>query len=139
MASWRKTKKAWQCIHKHESEPFLVTDDPYPIYNQEEYCKIDKYDYTWCNRADCDYTICEYCKSFRGSIAMNRKKRQFEKEWKADVKFWNHCERACKQHGLTPEEYYKKFYYKKEYSLDNLLIPFSTETAKKTGLWNSLI
>lgn len=46
MASWRKRKKAWECIYKHESKPFMVTDDPYPIYNQEEYCKIGKYDWT---------------------------------------------------------------------------------------------
>lgn len=110
MASWRKRKKAWDCIYKYESKPFMVTDDPYPIYNQGEYCKIGKYDYTWCNRADCDYTICDHCKSFKGSIEMNRKKREFDKTCKADEKFWNHCERAGKQHGLTAEEYFDKFY-----------------------------
>jgi hypothetical protein len=111
MASWRKTKKAWQCIHKNESEWFLVTDDPYPIYNQEEYCKIGKYDYTWRNRSECDYNICDKCKCFKGSIAMNRMKRQIDKECKKDEKFFHHCERAGKQHGLTGQEYYVKFYY----------------------------
>lgn len=41
---------------------------------------------------------------------MNRKKREFEKECKEQEKFWKHCERACKQHGLTAEEYFDKFY-----------------------------
>lgn len=124
MASWRKTKKAWQCVHKYEGERFLVTDDPYPIYNQEEYCKIGKYDYTWCNRSGCDYNICDKCKCFKGSIAMNKKKRKMEKDFKEHEKFWNHCDRAGKQHGLTGDEYFKKFYYEGDYSLDNLLIPF---------------
>jgi hypothetical protein len=118
MASWRKRKKAYDCVHRYESERFLVTDDPYPIYNQEEYCKIGKYDFTWCNRADCDYTICEHCKCFKGSRAMNRKKNEVDKEIKEKMKFWSHCERACKQHGITPEEYADKFYFVSDDPID---------------------
>ncbi|WP_296864852.1 hypothetical protein [uncultured Methanobrevibacter sp.] len=110
MANWRKTKKAYRCIYQYESGPFLVTDDPYPIYNTEEYCKLGKYDFTWCDRINCDYTICSKCKSFKGSVAMNRKTREVKKRIRKEEQFWNHCARAGKQHGLTADEYFDKFY-----------------------------
>ena len=42
----RKRKKAYDCAH-HVYKDVFVTDDPYPIHNTEDYCKLGKYDNTW--------------------------------------------------------------------------------------------
>ena len=42
----RKRKKAYDCSH-HVYDNFLVTDDPYPIYNTDDYCKLGKFNNTW--------------------------------------------------------------------------------------------
>jgi len=119
MASWRKTKKAFDCSRHYVGPLFIVTDDPYPIYNKEDYCTVGKFNFTW-DSYDSEYP-CEKCKRFKGSIDMNRKQRKLEKEYKRNMKFWNHCERAGKQHGLTGDEYFKKFYYEGDCPFDNLL------------------
>ena len=41
---------------------------------------------------------------------MNRKQIELEKEYKRNMKFWNHCEKSGRQHGLTGEEYFEKYY-----------------------------
>lgn len=42
----RLRKKAYECSHLFVGEDFLVTDDPYPIYNREFYCTIGKFNWT---------------------------------------------------------------------------------------------
>ena len=77
----RKRKKAYDCSH-HVFEKFLVTDDPYPIYNNEDYCKLGKFDNTWL-APEKHLFLCENCKKFRGSRPMIRKQRErkaFNKE-----------------------------------------------------------
>lgn len=108
MASKRERKKAFDCSRHYVGPMFMVTDDPYPIYNNEDYCTIGKFNFTW-SSPDSEYP-CETCKRFKGSIEMNRKQRELEKEYKRNMKFWNHCEKAGKQHGLSDIEYFEKFY-----------------------------
>lgn len=46
MASKRKRKKAYDCAHHVVGENFLVADDPYPIYNHEDYCACGKFNWS---------------------------------------------------------------------------------------------
>ena len=88
---WRNRKKAFDCAH-HVYESFLVTDDPYPIYNTEDYCKLGKFDLTWARPSD-DPHPCESCKKFCASRVMIRKQR----EDKARMKEWlSECQKAEK-------------------------------------------
>lgn len=43
----KRIKKKGECAHYYLGESFLVTDDPYPIYNNELYCKLGKIDWSW--------------------------------------------------------------------------------------------
>ena len=70
----RKRKKAYDCSH-HVYEDFLVTDDPYPIHNTEDYCKLGKYDNTW-SAPEKKVNICEHCNRFCASRPMIRKQRE---------------------------------------------------------------
>lgn len=76
----RKRKKAYDCSH-HVFEDFLVTDDPYPIHNTEDYCKLGKYDNTW-TPPDKKLSLCENCRRFCASRPMIRKKREREQFYK---------------------------------------------------------
>jgi hypothetical protein len=118
MASWRKTKKAFDCARHYIGPRFMVTGDPYPIYNNEDYCTIGKFDFTW--GPPSKELPCSTCKCFKGSRAMNRKARELERECKKNQKFWNHCEKAGRQHGLTGEEYFERFYKQNDEILDIL-------------------
>lgn len=83
----RKRKKAYDCSH-HVYEHFLVTDDPYPIYNIEDYCKLGKYDNTWL-APEKKVTLCEHCNMFCASRPMIRNLRErkaFYKEAERDLK-----------------------------------------------------
>ena len=53
---------------------------------------------------------------------MNRKKNEVDKKIKENIRFWSHCERACKQHGITPEEYADKFYRVSDYPIDTSIV-----------------
>lgn len=82
----RKRKKAYDCSH-HVHNDFLVTDDPYPIYNTEDYCKLGKHDNTWLAPEN-KVSICEHCKRFCASRPMIRKQREinaFNKEVKREL------------------------------------------------------
>ena len=99
----RKRKKAYDCSHHVYSE-FLVTDDPYPIYNTEDYCKLGKSDNTWLapeNRV----SLCNNCKRFCASRTMIRKQREikaFNKEVKRE---WERNYRAAFRAGVAQNEY----------------------------------
>lgn len=83
----RIRKKAYDCAH-HVFEDFLVTDDPYPIHNTEDYCKLGKYDNTWL-APEKKVSLCEHCKRFCASRPMIRKQRErkaFLKEVERDCK-----------------------------------------------------
>ena len=91
----RKRKKAYDCSH-HVFEDFLVTDDPYPIHNTEDYCKLGKYDNTW-TPPDKKVSLCENCKRYCASRPMIRKQRErrsFSKEVERDWKR-NYCAAVC--------------------------------------------
>ncbi len=87
----RNRKKAYDCAH-HVYEDFLVTDDPYPIHNTEDYCKLGKYDNTW-TPPDKEVSLCEHCKRFCASRPMIRKKREDDKRirelLRGDEKYYN--------------------------------------------------
>ena len=88
----RKRKKAYDCSH-HVYENFLVTDDPYPTYNTDDYCKLGKFNNTWL-APEKKLSICENCKKFCASRPMIRKQRErkaFLKEVKRDWKRNHRC------------------------------------------------
>lgn len=50
------------CTHRVYYQ-FLVTDDPYCIYNYEDFCKLHKYNLTWENPSNYpDIHPCDQCK-----------------------------------------------------------------------------
>lgn len=81
--NWRNRKKVLECSHYHY-ERFMVTDNPYPIYDSDEYCKIkwkelqDKTETNSENRLNyCE--ICSKCKHFtvtRPNIKKERKRKK---------------------------------------------------------------
>lgn len=84
----RVRKKAFDCSH-HVYEDFFLTDDPYPIYNTEDYCKLGKFDNTWLAPNDKVTDMCERCRKFCVSRPMVRKQRvrsQELKEWNKSYK-----------------------------------------------------
>ena len=98
----RKRKKAFDCSH-HVFEDFLVTDDPYPIHNTEDYCKLGKYDNTWL-APEKKVSMCEHCKRFCASRPMIRKQRErkaFLKEVERDGNR-NYC--AAVRAGVAQED-----------------------------------
>lgn len=99
---WRKRKKAYDCSH-HVLEDFLVTDDPYPIRNTEDYCKLGKYDNTW-TPPDKKVSLCEHCKRFCASRQMIRKKRERKAFLKEAERDWNRNYRAAVRAGVAQED-----------------------------------
>lgn len=98
----RKMKKAYDCSH-HVYEDFLVTDDPYPIHNTEDYCKLGKFDNTWL-APEKKLSLCEHCKKFCASRPMIRKQRErkaFLKEVERDL---NRNYRAAVRAGVAQED-----------------------------------
>ena len=77
----RLRKKAYRCACLFEGDDFLVTDDPYPIYNREFYCTIGKFNWTWGNHCD-EELPCENCKAFKLSRRTVREKRENDKRAK---------------------------------------------------------
>ena len=75
----RRIKKKGECAHFVDGPRFLVTDDPYPIYNHELYCSCGYFNWTWGNH-DCENLPCEKCKGFRLSRKKIRKEREKVKE-----------------------------------------------------------
>ena len=74
----RNRKKQFECSHHYVGERFLVTDDPYPIYNYEDYCKIGKFNLTWGQRPPIH--PCIKCKKFQLSRPLIRQTRMELKE-----------------------------------------------------------
>ena len=98
----RKRKKAYDCAH-HVFEDFLVTDDPYPIHNTEDYCKLGKFDNTWL-APEKKVSLCERCTKFCASRPMIRKQRErkaFLKEVERDLNR-NYC--AAVRAGIAQDE-----------------------------------
>ena len=80
MPSRRKRKKG-ECAHLQDGPRFLVTDDPYPIYNSELYCKCGRFDWTWGNHASEDFP-CDKCKRYTLSRKKIREANREAKERK---------------------------------------------------------
>ena len=98
----RKRIKAYDCSH-HVYEDFLVTDDPYPIHNAKDYCKLGKYNNTW-TPPDKTVSMCEHCNRFCASRPMIRKQRErkaFNKEVERD---WKRKYCAAVRAGVAQEE-----------------------------------
>lgn len=98
----RIRKKAYDCAH-HVYEDFLVTDDPYPIHNTEDYCKLGKYDNTWL-APEKKVSLCEHCKRFcasRPMILKQRERKAFSKEVERDCNR-NYC--AAVRAGVAQED-----------------------------------
>ena len=101
MAKIRIRKKG-ECTHYYLGESFLVTDDPYPIYNNELYCKLGKFDWTWgCH--DNEELPCKKCKKFKLSRVKQRKQRQEEKEFEIEYRIYKRYE------SKYPQENVKKY------------------------------
>lgn len=100
---YRKRKKAYDCSH-HVYEQFLVTDDPYPIYNNEDYCKLGKFDLTWERPSD-DPHPCENCKKFCASRPMILKQREHKARMKEILKDYEAAERIAFQMGVSQKDY----------------------------------
>ncbi len=105
----RLRKKAYRCAHLFEGDDFLVTDDPYPIYNREFYCTIGKFDWTWGNHYE-EQLPCENCKAFKLSRRTVRWKREIDKSAKKSKQFSNHIERNAKRLGISDNDYLEKYY-----------------------------
>jgi hypothetical protein len=80
MPSRRKRKKG-ECAHLQDGPRFLVTDDPYPIYNSELYCKCGRFNWTWGNHASEDFP-CDKCKRYTLSRKKIREANREAKERK---------------------------------------------------------
>ena len=80
MPSRRKRKKG-ECAHLQDGPRFLVTDDPYPIYNSELYCKCGHFDWTWGNHWSEEFP-CDKCKRFTLSRKKIREANREAKERK---------------------------------------------------------
>ena len=100
----RNRKKAYDCAH-HVYEDFLVTDDPYPIHNTEDYCKLGKYDNTW-TPPDKKVSLCEHCKRFCASRPMIRKKREKDKFLREYIKEGNKYYNSVFKAGRWEEQGY---------------------------------
>ena len=98
----RVRNKAYDCAH-HVCEEFLVTDDPYPIHNTEDYCKLGKYDNTWL-APERKVSLCEHCKHFCVSRPMIRKQRERKAFYKEMERDWNKNYRAAVLAGVAQEE-----------------------------------
>ena len=98
----RKRKKAYDCSH-HVFEDLLVTDDPYPIYNTEDYCKLGKFDNTWL-APEKKLSLCENCKKFCASRPMIRKQRERKAFLKEVERDWNRNYCAAVRAGVAQED-----------------------------------
>ena len=100
----RTRKKAYDCSH-HVLNDFLVTDDPYPIHNTEDYCKLGKFDNTWTPPSDADEPHqCENCIRFCASRPMIRKEREERKRMKEFERDWRREERLAFLAGVSQKE-----------------------------------
>lgn len=98
----RIRKKALDCAH-HVYNDFLVTDDPYPIYNTEDFCKLGKYDNTWL-APEKKVSLCEHCKRFCASRPMIRKQRERKALFKEAERDWNKNYSAAVRAGVAQED-----------------------------------
>ena len=99
---WRKRKKSYDCSH-HVFEDFLVTDDPYPIHNTEDYCKLGKYDNTWL-APEKKLSLCDNCKKYCASIPMIRKQRERKLFLRECIKYNQKAYRAAVLAGISQDE-----------------------------------
>lgn len=97
----RRIKKKGECAHYYYGDSFLVTDDPYPMYNNEEYCKLGKFDLTW-GRKDQELP-CERCKKFKLSRVKQRMDRQDYKEYRKMCWYAKRYEKTHPQEAITPQ------------------------------------
>ena len=96
----RNRKKAFDCAH-HVFDTSLVTSDPYPMYDTEDYCKIGKYN---------DFTDifelhpCETCTKFCASRPMIRKKREDDKRIRELLRRDEKCYNEVFRQGLWEQD-----------------------------------
>ena len=100
---WRKRKKAYDCSH-HVYERFLVTDDPYNIYNTEDYCKLGKFDNTW-ERPENKLQLCDTCKRFCASRPMIQKQHKEKIRYKENMRYYKKNERIAFLQGVLQKDY----------------------------------
>lgn len=99
----RIRNKAYDCAH-HVYKDFLVTDDPYPILNTEDYCKLGKYDNTW-TPPDKKVSLCKNCKRYCASRPMIRKKREFKARMKELIREEEKAYREAVKAGVSQKDY----------------------------------
>lgn len=99
---WRIRKKAYDCAH-HVSEDFLVTDDPYPIHETDNYCKLGKFSNTWL-APEKKVNPCEHCKRFCASRPMIRKRRERRVFFKEVERDWHRNYRAAVRAGVAQKD-----------------------------------
>lgn len=85
----RNRKEAFDCAH-HVFDTFLVTNDPYPLHETEDYCKLGRYN----DSPDIfEQHPCDACTKFCASRPMIRKKREDDKRirelLRGDKKYYN--------------------------------------------------
>lgn len=106
MSSRRKKKKG-ECAHFVNGQRFLVTDDPYPIYNEELYCSCGYFDWTWGNH-NVENLPCEKCRGFRLSRKKIRKKRESDKLCKEHLRY---IKKTTLTDLILKQQYEKEFPY----------------------------
>lgn len=118
---WRNRKKVSECSHYYYDH-FMVTDDPYPIYDSEEYCKIrwrelqEKAEANGDGRPNyCE--ICAKCKHFTVSRPNIRRERGRRKEMKENERYWRKREREAFRKGIIEQDPFKMV-------LDDIDLPF---------------
>lgn len=112
----RIRKKAYDCSH-HVYEQFLVTDDPYPIYNNEDYCKLGKFDNTWL-APEKKVNLCDTCKRFCASRPMILKQREEQARMKEFLAECKRGEKIAFKNGVLQKDSDSIF------SLNDLDLPF---------------
>ena len=101
---WRNRKKVSACSHYH-FERFMVTDDPYPIYDSDEYCKIRWRELQKLSERPDYCEICQKCKHFTISRPNIRQERERQKEMKETERYWKKQERKALRDGKYIDQF----------------------------------
>ena len=102
--NWRKRKKVSECSHYYY-DSFMVTDDPYPIYDSEEYCKIRWRELQEKNERPDYCEICNKCKHFTASRPNIRKERERKRRIKEEIRYWDKRARQAFRDGTYAKEF----------------------------------
>lgn len=97
--NWRKRKKVFECSHRYQNS-FLVTDDPYPMYDHEDYCKKrynEQFEELW--EKEGMEAICQKCKGFTASRPCIIKERERKKHIKETERYYKKLDRKMFRDG----------------------------------------